>query len=139
MAQTWAVLLGGKILKDYEAIVILKANLPEERVTSLLSRFEKKIADNGGEYVSADKLGQKRLPYRLSKHKNEKDGLYILLKFKGEGKTSSVLNDDFRIQEDVIRHMIARVPVQKAVIEETPVEVSAEVKSADEAISGKSQ
>lgn len=124
-------------MKDYEAVVILKANLTEERIGALISRFEKKIGDSGGEFIQADKLGQKRLPYRLSKHKNEKDGLYLLLKFKGEGKTSSVLTDDFRVQEDVIRHMVVLAPAPLKVIAEEAV--VAAVPEAGEEISGQPQ
>lgn len=121
-------------MKDYEALIVIRAILTDDKVNALLARFEKKIADNGGELVKIEKLGQRRLPFRLKKHKNDKEGLYTLIKFKGGGSLVSVLGEDFRIQEDIIRHMITVVPEAEKVIAE---EIA--LQPAEEGISGQPQ
>lgn len=121
-------------MKDYEALIVVRALLTDEKVDALLTRFEKKIADNGGELEKTEKMGQRRLPFRLNKHKNDKEGLYVLIKFKGEGSLVNILKEDFRIQEDVIRHMVTRVPEPVEVVVEEPV-----VPAAQEGISGQPQ
>lgn len=124
-------------MKDYEAMCAFKANLPEEKVNALIARFEKKIADAGGEFVKAEKLGQRKFPFRLKKHKNDKEGLFVLIKFKGEGRTATILRDDFRVQEDIVRHMITVAPEEEeALIEEAEI---AQPKAAGEEISGQPQ
>ena len=124
-------------MRDYEAIIILKSNLTDEKIEMLVSRFEKKVNDNGGEFLKADKIGQKRIPFRLQKHKSDKDGIYMILKFKGEGKAAFALREDFRVQEDILRHMIARIPEeQKVIVEELESAQPAEIK---EEISGQPQ
>ncbi len=116
------VILGkeASVLRDYEALCVLKANLGDDKITALMTRFEKKIVESGGELVSIEKMGQKRLPFRLNKHKLEKEGFYVLIKFKGDGKASSVLKEDFRIQEDIIRSMVSRVQESPKIVIEEP-------------------
>lgn len=124
-------------MKEYEALCVIKANLAEEKVNSLLSRFEKKIADNGGELVKIEKMGQRRLPFRIQKHKSEKEGQYVLIKFKGVGATPNALKEEFRVQEEVIRQMITLIPEEdKVLIEEPSEQVEQE---ASEEVSGQPQ
>ncbi|OGC37545.1 30S ribosomal protein S6 [candidate division WOR-1 bacterium RIFOXYD2_FULL_36_8] len=119
-------------MRDYEALVILKPILTEEQVASFVARAKKKIESKNGEFVKVENMGNRKLPFRVNKHKSEKDGLFILIKFKGEGDIVFALRDDFRIQEDILRHLISHVSEdQKVLIEELEVEHVAEVKEAN--------
>ena len=128
-------------MKDYEVVIIFKNSINEERVDALVARFAKKVNDNGGEFIGVDKMGRKRLPYRFQKHKNDKDGLYLLFKFKGAGRTPIVLRDDINVQEDVLRSTIL---VSAPVVETKPEAGAKETHSdkavlASEGVSGESQ
>jgi len=108
-------------MENYEALFALAPNLTEEKVESLLSRFEKRVKDHGGELVKCEKWGSKKLPFTFQKHKALKEAFYVLLAFKGTGETVNSLRDAFRIQEEVIRHLILRARE----VELPPVEESA--------------
>lgn len=126
-------------MRNYEAVVIVRSNLNDEKIEALTKRFEKKIVDNGGEFIKFEKMGHRRLPYRFQQYRSDKDGIYLLIKFKGEGKSVFALRNDFRIQEDIIRHLIAKIPEEQiALIEniETTTEETSEIK---EVISGQPQ
>lgn len=105
-------------MKDYEGLIAFKANIADDRIEALLSRFAKKISDNGGEFEKSEGLGQRKFAFRLQKHKGDKEGRYYLIKFKGEGKTPSALRDELRVQEEVLRYTIAKISeAEKALIE----------------------
>jgi small subunit ribosomal protein S6 len=96
-------------MANYDAIFVLAPGLSEEKVDSLLAKFEKKIKDNGGEITRTEKWGQKRLNYEFKRYKGVKEGFYILMTFTGEGKTVSVLRETLRLQEEVMRQIITCV------------------------------
>ena len=92
----------------YEAICVFNPSTAEDKIETILSKFEKKIKDNEGEVEKVEKWGQKRLAFEFKKHKGIKDGYYVLINLKGTGKTVSALRDAFRIQEEIIRHSIIK-------------------------------
>ncbi len=102
-------------MTNYDAIIALAPSLNEEKVDGLLSKFGKKIKDNGGEVQKIEKWGMKRLNYEFKSHKGLKDGFYVLMVFSGAGKTVSALRDSLRLSEEVIRQMITRAPEEVAV------------------------
>jgi small subunit ribosomal protein S6 len=96
-------------MANYDAIFVLAPGLSEEKLDSLLAKFEKKVKDNGGEVQKIEKWGQKRLNFEFKRYKGGKEGFYILMTFSGEGKTVSVLRESLRLQEEVMRQIITCV------------------------------
>ncbi len=96
-------------MAKYDAICVLSPGLAEEKIDALILKFEKKIKDGGGEVEKTEKWGMRKLQFVFKKHKGFKDGFFLLIKFSGEGKSVSALRDIFRIQEEVIRHIITCV------------------------------
>ncbi|HTY13619.1 MAG TPA: 30S ribosomal protein S6 [Candidatus Omnitrophota bacterium] len=115
-------------MANYDAIIALVPSLNEEKVDGLVSRFEKRIKDNGGEVQKVEKWGMKRLNYEFKNHKGIKDGFYILIAFSGSGKAVTALRDTLRLQEEVIRQMITRAEEEAPAAEEAVVfpDISAE-------------
>ncbi|KAF0132838.1 MAG: hypothetical protein FD145_1543 [Candidatus Saganbacteria bacterium] len=105
----------------YEAFCFIMPNINEENIDVLISKFEKKIKENGGEMEKVEKQGIKKLPFVFGKHKRIKEALLLFIKFKGDGKTVTALKDMFRIQEEVIRHLIARAKKEAVQEAEAPV------------------
>ncbi|OGC06017.1 30S ribosomal protein S6 [candidate division WOR-1 bacterium RIFOXYA2_FULL_36_21] len=129
-------------MRDYEALVILKSSVGEDKLEAFISRAKKKIEGAGGEFVKSEKMGNRKLPFRMKKHKPSKDGIFILIKFKSDGDAVFALRDDFRVQEDIIRHMISRISEeQKILIEEPEIAVPemANSEKTKEAVDGERQ
>jgi len=71
----------------------------------MMEKFRVLIENNGGEVTRLDKWGRRRLAYEI-KHLYE--GLYIILQFKADQAVVRELDRVFKINDDVIRHIIKR-------------------------------
>ncbi len=92
-------------MREYEIMYIL--NPAEENVIEAnIEKYNKIIADNGGELKSLTKMGNRKLAYEIDK---KTDGFYVLARFMGDVKVSDELNRVMKISEEVIRNLIVRV------------------------------
>lgn len=92
-------------MRKYEAMFIMKANLEEEKRNELINKF-KSIIETDGEIVSADEWGNRKLAYPIQKLN---DGYYVLIKFNAGTELPKELDRNFKISDDVIRHMIVNL------------------------------
>ena len=90
-------------MRDYEIMYIIKPDLEEEKVQAVVDKFSTLITDNKGEIVTADKWGKRRLAYEI---KDYREGIYILVNFKGEPGTVKELDRLMKISDDILRFMI---------------------------------
>lgn len=90
-------------LKAYEAMLIVPATLETERVNALLERFSRLITDNGGVVEEARVWDKRKLAYEI---RNLKEGIYLLIRFRGDHKLPAELSRVFRITEEVVRARI---------------------------------
>jgi small subunit ribosomal protein S6 len=90
-------------MRNYELMYIVKPELDEEQLTGVIEKFANLIAANGGEVVSTDKWGKRRLAYEI---KDYREGVYILVNFKGEAGTAQELDRVMKITDDILRFMI---------------------------------
>jgi small subunit ribosomal protein S6 len=82
---------------------IIKPDLDEEKTQAVIDKFNALITDNGGEIVTADKWGKRRLAYEI---KDYREGVYILVNFKGEVATAREVDRIMKITDDILRFMI---------------------------------
>jgi len=90
-------------MRNYELMYILKPDLDEEKVISVIEKFSAMIANNGGELISADKWGKRRLAYEI---KDYREGIYVLVNFKGVAGTAQELDRVMKITDEILRFMI---------------------------------
>ncbi|GAB2717016.1 30S ribosomal protein S6 [Paenibacillus thermoaerophilus] len=91
-------------MRKYELIYILRPDLDQEGVQSLVEKFQTVIA-NGGEVEKVDVWGKRRLAYEIEKHR---EGYYVLINFSAPAETVSELDRVLKITDEVIRYMIVR-------------------------------
>ena len=72
-------------MKAYELLYIIRPDLDEEATTALVDRLSGLVASNGGDNLTVEKWGKRRLAYEIQDYK---EGQYILMNFEGEGRTS---------------------------------------------------
>lgn len=87
-------------MRDYETMYILKPDLEEEERTSLVEKFNKVIAESGGELEKVTELGQRRLAYEIQ---GFRQGYYVQLNYKAEPTVPQELERVLRISDKVIR------------------------------------
>ena len=92
------------MVRDYETMYIIKPTLDEEAIDVVTKRVDDQITSLGT-LEKTEKRGRKRLAYEV---KDFKDGFYVLTNFKAEPKNIAELERLFKLNDDVIRHIIVR-------------------------------
>lgn len=92
-------------MRNYEMMYVVKPDLDEEKLAAVVEKFNGLIAANGGEVVTSDKWGKRRLAYEINDYR---EGIYILVNFKGEAGTAQELDRVMKITDEILRFMIIR-------------------------------
>lgn len=90
-------------LKEYENIFILKPDLPDEEIDSLIGLLKNHITENGGTINEEDRWGTKRLAYQMRKFRY---GYYGLLRFSVEPEHIRELETIARHNEDFLKSLV---------------------------------
>lgn len=90
-------------MRNYELMYVIKPDLDEEKLQEVIDKFNNIIADNSGEVVTADKWGKRRLAYEINDYR---EGIYILVNFKGEAAVAQELDRVLKITDEILRFMI---------------------------------
>jgi len=97
-------------VNDYEILLMLDPELPEERQAEIIGRSRELVERDGGTWLGESAWGRRRLAYEID-HKT--DGIYHLLTFDAEPATLDEVSRVLKITDGVMRHMATRRP-QKA-------------------------
>jgi small subunit ribosomal protein S6 len=92
-------------VNDYEILLILDVDVPEERQEEILARARELIEKSGGAVEDHQVWGRRRLAYEID-HKPE--GIYHLLTFRCDTDALDEVTRVLRITEGVLRHMATR-------------------------------
>jgi small subunit ribosomal protein S6 len=94
-------------VNDYEILLMLDPELPEERQNEIIARTRELVEKGAGSWLSHDPWGRRRLAYEID-HKT--DGVYHLLQFDVEPATLDEIARVLKITDGVMRHMATRRP-----------------------------
>ncbi len=89
-------------MNNYETVFIATPVLSEPQAKELLGKFQGVITENGGQIVSTEEWGLKKLAYPIQK---KTTGFYFLVEFTGEGNIIETLETQYRRDERVIRFL----------------------------------
>ena len=92
---------------DYEILLMLDPEAPDERQQQIVSRTRELIERNGGRWDAHDVWGRRKLAYEID-HKT--DGAYHLLTFAADTATLEEVSRILKITDGVIRHLAVRRP-----------------------------
>ncbi len=105
-------------MRHYETVFVLKPTLTEEELNSNVESIQEFISKNNGEIYNSEKWGRKELAYPIL---NFKSGYYYLINFKTENTNlPALLENQMRLNENVIRFLTFSVKPPKAEVEEQP-------------------
>jgi small subunit ribosomal protein S6 len=90
-------------LRDYELMYIVRPTVPEEEYNSVTERVDTIIGNLGGEVGEKVPWGKRRLAYAIQDHE---DGYYMVAKIKLAPGQTRELEEQLRISDDVIRHIL---------------------------------
>ena len=92
-------------MTDYEILLMLDPEVPEERQSEIVARMREAIEKAGGTWSNHEPWGRRRLAYEID-HKGE--GIYHLLTFECEAETLDEVSRVLKITDGVMRHMAVR-------------------------------
>ena len=92
-------------MNPYEIMLLLDAELAEERQAEILTRIRELVTQRGGTWQGDDSWGRRKLAYEIDK---KSDGIYHLLSFSADGETLDEISRVLKIDDDVMRHLATR-------------------------------
>lgn len=97
-------------MRKYELLFIMNPESDEEKVTSVMKRYQDVITHGKGTVLTSEKWGKRRLAYEIN---DLREGLYILMTFDAEREVAAEIDRLMKIDQDVVRHMISRLDLVK--------------------------
>ena len=94
-------------IDTYEAMLIVIPELDEEQVENTVGRFRTVIERTGGEIGDVNNWGRRKLAYEID---HRADGFYYVMEFTAGERTLTELKRILRVSDDVLRHMILKLP-----------------------------
>ena len=94
-------------MNDYEILLMIDPELPEERGGEIVSRTRELVEKAGGTWEDHQPWGRRKLAYEID-HKPE--GVYHLLTFTCEPTALDEISRILKITDGVMRHMATRRP-----------------------------
>lgn len=98
-------------MREYELTVLIHPDLEADLETPL-GKIREIIKSNGGEIVSEDNWGKKRLAYRIA---GEDFAVYVQFELKLSAESNVKLSNTLNITDEVLRYLLVSVdPKAKA-------------------------
>ena len=93
-------------LRLYDVLIIADPRLTEEEVAQLTGRLQESCGALGGEVVTTENWGKRRLSFEIRK---QREGTYVMLQVKAEPSVVREFERQLRLNESVLRYMTTRV------------------------------
>jgi small subunit ribosomal protein S6 len=93
-------------MRNYEIIFIVRPDATEEDVEKLISQMEGVVTGTGGKLEKVEKMGRRRLAYRVAK---QREGIYVLFRLQGSGDTVKEFERRLKVIDTVIKYMTVRI------------------------------
>lgn len=92
-------------MNEYELMYVLHPRLTAEEIEAAVERISALVTGPGGEIISVDQWGRRRLAYPIDRNL---EGYYVLSTFKAPGTVAGPLEAQLNLSEDVLRHLLIR-------------------------------
>jgi small subunit ribosomal protein S6 len=93
-------------MRRYELMLVLRPDLPDDKVQAILERTARAIAAGGGQIVKQAPWGRRRLAYAID---HCREGSYYVILFEAPATAITELERGLMISEEVLRHLVTRV------------------------------
>ncbi len=91
---------------DYELVFIVNPEVTDEALEPMINNVTQYITGKGGAVVEIARWGRKKLAYPI---KHLMEGNYVLIKFKIDPLANKELENNLRISEKIIRHLLIKI------------------------------
>jgi len=108
------------MLRRYETIFIVRADLQSDEITSLVDRYTGIIVDMDGKIVKIENWGKRRLAYPIEKRR---EGFYVRVDFVAQYKVVTEVERNFKIDDNILRFQTVKLS-DKVDMEEVEREIA---------------
>ena len=92
-------------MRDYELVLIISPEIPEEDVPSAIDKVSQFITGRGGTVADVNRWGRRKLAYPIHRHM---EGNYVHTQFQLDPEQVAGLEASLGLVEEVIRHLVVR-------------------------------
>lgn len=89
-------------MRKYEMMFIIRPDVPDDDVQKLIAQMEGVVGSAGGMVEKVEKMGRRRLAYRVHK---QREGFYVLFYVQGTGDTVKEFERRLKVTDTVIKHL----------------------------------
>jgi small subunit ribosomal protein S6 len=93
-------------MRIYEELYIARPNATDEEVDALNAQLDNVIKQGGGKVDKIDKMGVKRLAYKIGRHS---EGAYVLVAFTCPATTVKEVERRLRVSDLVVKFLTVRM------------------------------
>lgn len=95
----------------YETVIVVKPQLSDAEIGGLVDKTKKLISTDGGEILSEDRWGRRKLAYQID---HCREGFYVYLKYQAPPSVANRLGSQFRVMDSLLRTLTVRQQVRKS-------------------------
>ncbi len=96
--------------KKYELVLILDPQSGETQLEAAADNYQKRLEAAGAEVVQVVKWGLRKLAYTSIALRQRQQGFYVLYQFLAESERLGPVEEDLKLDESVLRHLVVAVP-----------------------------
>jgi len=115
-------------LSKYETTFVIDSLQKSENKEHILTKVENFIKNNGGDIGEVEDWGKKRLAYEINR---KQYGNYYQIHFEGPGNLPGLLEQEYRLEEGILRFLTITSDPRATLKREEPVEPAKETKEAE--------
>lgn len=115
-------------MSKYETTFVIDSLQKSENKENILTKVENFIKNNGGKIGEVEDWGKKRLAYEINR---KQYGNYYQIHFEGPGNLPGLLEQEYRLEEGILRFLTITSDPRAALKREEPVEPAKETKEAE--------
>lgn len=93
-------------MRKYEIIFVVRPDVTDEDVEKLVTQMQGVVTSAGGKIEKVEKLGRRRLAYRVAR---QREGFYLLFVLEGNGDTVKEFERRLKVTDSVIKYLTVRV------------------------------
>lgn len=101
-------------MRTYEALYIVTPEMEDNAIHTVVAEVEQLIVNGGGTIVRSDVWGRRKLAYPIHKHI---EGVYVVLRFTANPDFIKRFEQQMKLLETVIRHMVLYLDEQTLKLE----------------------
>ena len=96
--------------KKYELVLILDPQAGDTQLETAVENYKKRLEAAGAEVVQVVKWGLRKMAYTSISLRQRQQGFYVLYQFTAESERLEPVEEELKLDEAVLRHLVVGVP-----------------------------